>query len=97
MISYCIIDRQPDSVQRMINDIVAFDGVLKLVGTAADGESGLQMVSVLRPDLILVDTSLEITADRAWAGQLSTGRITKDDLAHNLLLNIRKNSDECIH
>jgi two-component system response regulator YesN len=80
----------------MINDIVAFDGVLKLVGTAADGESGLQMVSVLRPDLILVDTSIEITADRAWAGQLSTGRITKDDLAHNLLLNIRKNSDECI-
>lgn len=96
MISYCIIDRQPDSVQRMINDIVAFDGVLKLVGTAADGESGLQMVSVLRPDLILVDTSLEITADRAWAGQLSTGRITKDDLTHNLLLNIRKNSAECI-
>jgi YesN/AraC family two-component response regulator len=80
----------------MINDIVAFDGVLKLVGTAADGESGLQMVSVLRPDLILVDTSLEITADRAWAGQLSTGRITKDDLTHNLLLNIRKNSAECI-
>jgi two-component system response regulator YesN len=96
MISYCIIDRQPDSVQRMINDIVAFDGVLKLVGTAADGESGLQMVSVLRPDLILVDTSIEITADRVLTGQSSKGRTTNDDLAHNLLLNIRNTGAECI-
>lgn len=59
MISYCIIDRYPDLIKRKIDEISILDDIYRLVGTASDAKSGLQMITALNPEMLIVDTSID--------------------------------------
>lgn len=63
MISYCIIDSYPDLIKQRIDEVSIFDDIYRLVGTASDAKSGLQMITALNPEMLIVDTSIDESND----------------------------------
>lgn len=47
-------------VRSLLRTVIASDPELELTGTAADGESALEMIATLKPDLVLLDVEMPI-------------------------------------
>jgi two-component system, chemotaxis family, protein-glutamate methylesterase/glutaminase len=47
-------------MRNLLRSVVASDGCLEVAGTAADGASALQILELLKPDLILLDVEMPV-------------------------------------
>ncbi|MCW2973115.1 MAG: two-component response regulator [Thermoleophilia bacterium] len=54
-----LCDDQPDFV-RLLQLLLAIEGDLEVVGTAANGEEAIEVCGQLRPDLLVLDISMPV-------------------------------------
>ncbi len=60
-------------MRSVLRSVISSDPSLEVAGTAADGESGLQAVNVVRPDLILLDVEMPVMDGLATLRKLRAG------------------------
>ena len=63
-------------MRSLLRSVVAADARLEVAGTAADGESALQLLEILRPDLVLLDVEMPVMDGLATLRELRRRRYT---------------------
>ena len=61
-------------MRSLLRSVVAADASLEVVGTAADGKAGLQLIEILRPDLVLLDVEMPVMDGLATLRELRRRR-----------------------
>ena len=54
----------------MANILQKIDPEYKVIGTAADGEAGYELIKRTKPDLVIMDIRMPKTGDRPWRREL---------------------------
>ena len=79
-ISVVIVDDHPIFRRGMANAL-AFDPRINVIGQAAHGEKGLEMILALRPDIAMVDINLP-----GMNGQQITREVTKEHIPTRIII-----------
>ena len=66
-----LIDDEPLAIKRLNRLLESHNDTIEIVGTAANGEEGLQLVNKLRPDLIFLDIEMPIMTGFDMLGLLN--------------------------
>ncbi len=83
-----VIDDHP-LFRKGVADLIQMEPSLKLIGEAADGESGLALALVTDPDLILLDLNM-----KGWSGLQTLEQLRATDLDARIIVLTVSDSEE---
>ena len=83
-----VIDDHP-LFRKGVADLIQMEPSLKLIGEAADGESGLALAQVTDPDLILLDLNM-----KGWSGLQTLEQLRATDLDARIIVLTVSDSEE---